>query len=112
VQPLDLAPCVLEVELRPRPVVLQAAMLLGVEQAVEVEARRPLVPGLQDGLSVIQADPPDMLGKLTVGSRQVLRGGAKPLVCCVDLLDESVSLVISVSSPPASVHSIRASFCA
>src|SRR5215212_11220160 len=62
VQPLDLAPCVLEVELRPRSVGLQAAMLLGVEQAVEVEARRPLVPGLQDGLGVVQADPPDVLG--------------------------------------------------
>jgi hypothetical protein len=37
-------------------------MLLGVQQAVEVEACCPLVPGLQDGLGVIQADPPDVLG--------------------------------------------------
>ena len=80
-QPLDLAPCMLEVELRPRPVVLQVAMLLGVEQAFEVEARRPLVPGLQDGLGIVQADPPYVLGKLTVGSRQSNpRGGVKPPV--------------------------------
>jgi hypothetical protein len=55
VQPVHLTPCVLVVELRPRPVGLQAAMLLGVEQAVEVEARCSLVLGLQDGLCVASA---------------------------------------------------------
>src|SRR5215217_2859223 len=68
VQPLDLAPCMLKVEIRPRPDALQAAMLIGVQQAVEVEARRPLVLGLQDGLCIVQADPPDILGQLAVGA--------------------------------------------
>jgi hypothetical protein len=39
VQPLDLAPCVLVVEISFRSVGLQAPMLVGVEQAIEVEAR-------------------------------------------------------------------------
>jgi hypothetical protein len=68
VQPLDLAPCVLVVEISSRSVGLQAAMLIGVEQAVEVEARRPLVLGLQDSLCIVQADPPDILGELAVGA--------------------------------------------
>jgi hypothetical protein len=46
VLPVHLPPGVLVVELRPCPVGLQAAMLLGVEQAVEVEARCSLVLGL------------------------------------------------------------------
>jgi hypothetical protein len=46
VQPVHLTPGVLVVELRPGPDVLQAAMLLGVEQAIEVEASCPLVLGL------------------------------------------------------------------
>jgi hypothetical protein len=46
VKPVHFTPCVLEVEFRPRPDALQAAMLLGVQQAVEVEARCPLVLGL------------------------------------------------------------------
>src|SRR5918999_4042254 len=78
------------VELRPRPLSLQAAMLVGVEQAVEVEARGPLVLGLQDGLGVVQSDPPDVLGELAVGSHQILCGGAQLTVCRVDLLDERV----------------------
>jgi|SRR5215208_8037964 hypothetical protein len=65
-------------------------MLVGVEQAVEVEARRPLVLGLKDRFGVIQADPPDVLGELAVGPRQFLRGGAQPAVRCVDLPDERV----------------------
>jgi len=68
VQPLDLAPSVLEVEISSRSVDLQAAMILGVEQAVEVEARRSLVLGLQDSLCIVQADPPDILGELAVGA--------------------------------------------
>jgi hypothetical protein len=48
VQPLDLAFCVLEVEFRPRPVFLQAAMLLSIKQAVEVEAGCSLVLGLEE----------------------------------------------------------------
>jgi hypothetical protein len=55
VQPVHLTPGVLVVELRPRPVGLQAAMRLGVEQAVEVEARCSLVLGSQDGLCVASA---------------------------------------------------------
>jgi hypothetical protein len=55
VQPVHLASGVLVVELRPRPISLQAAVLVGVEQAVEVEARRPLVLRLQDRLGVVQA---------------------------------------------------------
>jgi len=52
VQPLDLAPCVLVVEISFPSVGLQATMFVGVEQAVEVEAGCPLVLGLQDGLGV------------------------------------------------------------
>jgi hypothetical protein len=64
VQPLDLAPHVLVVEISSRSVGLQASMLVGVEQAVEVEARRPPVLGLQDSLCIVQADPPEVLGEL------------------------------------------------
>jgi hypothetical protein len=46
VQPVHLTPCVLAVELCPCPDVLQAAVLVGVKQAIEVEARCPLVLGL------------------------------------------------------------------
>jgi hypothetical protein len=81
---------VLVVEFRPRPDVLQAAVLVGVEQAVEVEARCPLVLGLKDRLGVVKADPPYVLGKLTVGSCQILRCGAQLTVCRVDLLDERI----------------------
>src|SRR5215211_6785853 len=52
VQPLDLTPCVLVVEISFRSVVLYATMFVGVEQAVEIETRCPLVLGLQDGLGV------------------------------------------------------------
>src|SRR5215210_4432337 len=90
VQPLDLASCVLEVELRPRPVGLQAAMLLSIKQAVEVEAGSSLVLGLEDGLGVVQADPPNMLCELTVGVRQLLRSGIQTTVRRVNLLDECV----------------------
>src|SRR5919112_2745480 len=90
VKPVHLTPCVLEVEIRPRPDVLQASMLLGVEQAVDVEGRCPLVLGLQDSLSIVQADPPDVLGELAVGSHQILCGGAQPTVGRVNLLDERV----------------------
>src|SRR3712207_5398508 len=65
-------------------------MLVGVEQAVEVEARSPLVLCLKNGLGVVQADPPDVLGELAVGSHQILCGGAQPTVCRVNLLDERV----------------------
>src|SRR5919107_1932128 len=74
VKPVHLTPCMLKVEIRPRPDALQAAMLVGVEQAVEIEARCPLVLGLQDGLSVIQADPPDVLGQFAVSACQILCG--------------------------------------
>jgi hypothetical protein len=80
----------LKVEIRPRPDALQAAMLSGVEQAVEVEAGRPLVLGLQDSLCIVQADPPDILGELAVGAYQLFRSGAQPPVGCVDLFDERV----------------------
>src|SRR5215217_2278620 len=90
VQPLNLTPGVLVVELRPRPDALQAAMLLGVEQAVEIEARCPLVLSLQDGLGIVQADPPNILGELAVGSHQFLGGGAKQTVGRVNLFDERV----------------------
>src|SRR5215208_4916952 len=90
VQPVHLTPGVLVVELRPRPDVLQAAVLVGVEQAVEVEARCPLVLGLKDRLGVLQADPPYVLGELTVGSCQILRCGAQLTVRRVDLLDQRI----------------------
>src|SRR5919199_62228 len=76
-------------------------MLLGVEQAIEIEARCPLVLCLQDGLGVVQADPPDVLGELAVGSHQILCGGAKPTVGHVNLLDEcAVGHRHHFSSPP------------
>src|SRR3712207_4500948 len=83
-------------------------MLIGVEQAVEVEARGPLVLGLQDSLGVVQADPPDVLGELSVGSHQILCGGAQPTVCRVNLLDERVVGHRRLPSPPpVSLPSIR-----
>src|SRR4051794_1673215 len=87
-QPFDLEFGVLEVELCPGHVILQAHVLFCVEQAVEVEVGRPLVLGLQDGLGVVQAHPPDVPGELAVGAREVLRGGAQPPVRRGDLLDE------------------------
>src|SRR5215203_5907751 len=65
-------------------------MLLGVEQAVEVQARRPLVLCLQDSLGVIKSDPPYVLGELTVDACQVFRGSAQLKVCRVDLLDQRI----------------------
>jgi hypothetical protein len=50
-------------------------MLAGVEQAVEVEASRPLVLGLEVRLGVVLAYPPCVLGELAVRSVRVLRGG-------------------------------------
>ncbi len=91
-QPLHLTPRVLVVELRPRPGVLQAAVLVGVEQAVEVEARRPLILSLQNRLGVVQSNPPDVLGERAVGASQVLRSGAQPTVRLVDLLDQRVAV--------------------
>jgi hypothetical protein len=90
VQPLDLAPGVLEVELSSRSVGLQTQMLVGVEQAFEVEARCPLVLGLKNRLGVIQAYSQDVLGQLAVGACQFLRGGAQPTVRYIDLFDERV----------------------
>jgi hypothetical protein len=90
VQPLNLAPRVLVFELRSSPVGLQAAMLVGIEQAVQVEARRPLVLRLQNCLGIVQADPPDVLSERAFGNRQVLRSGAQPTVSSVDLLDQRV----------------------
>src|SRR5215213_8508724 len=65
-------------------------MFVRVEQAVEIEARCPLVLGLQDGIGVVQADPPNILSELAVGSHQFLGGSAKPTVRQVNLLDECV----------------------
>jgi hypothetical protein len=102
VQPVHLTPGVLVVELRPCPDVLQAAVLVGVEQAVEVEARRPLVLGLKDRLGVVKADPPYVLGELAVGSGQILRCGAQLTVCRVDLLDQRIIVYRRLlSSTPA-----------
>ena len=97
-QPLHLAPRVPLVELGPRPVGLQAAVLVGVEQAVEVEARRPLVLRLEDRLSVVQPDPPNVLGELAVGARQGFRRGDQPAVGRGYLLYQRV--VIRRPSPP------------
>src|SRR5919107_505513 len=90
VKPVHLTLCILKVEIRSRPDALQAAMLSGVEQAVEVEAGRPLVLGLQDSLCIVQADPPDVLGELAVGAYQLFRSGAQPPVGCIYLFDERV----------------------
>src|SRR5215207_4954238 len=65
-------------------------MLLGVEKAVEVDARRPLVLGLQDSLCIVQPNPLDVLGELTVGAYQLSRSDAQPTLGCVDLFDERV----------------------
>ena len=63
-------------------------MLVGVQQAVEVEASGPLVLRLQDSLGIVQTDPPDVLDERAVGPRQVLRGGPQTPVRLVDLLDQ------------------------
>ena len=68
-QPLNLAPCVLVFDLRPSSVGLKAAVLVGIEQAVQVEARRPLVLRLQNCLGIVQADPPDVLSERAFGNR-------------------------------------------
>ena len=78
------------IELRPRPVGLQATVLVGVEQAVEVEARRPLVLRLQDSLGVVQTNPPDVLGERAVGARQGFRCITQPTVSYVDLLYQCI----------------------
>jgi hypothetical protein len=44
---------VLVVKLRPRSIGFQATMLAGVEQTVEIKARRSLVLRLQDRLGVV-----------------------------------------------------------
>src|SRR5215218_10871126 len=76
-------------------------MFVGVEQAVEIEARCPLVLCFQDGLGVVHADPPDVLCELTVGSHQILCGVAQPTVRRVNLLDEcAVGHRHHFSSPP------------
>jgi hypothetical protein len=85
VQPFYLAPGVLVIKLCPRSIGLQVAVLVGVEQAIEVEASGPLVLGLQDRLGVVQADPPDVLGERAIGARQFLRGDAQSPVRLVDL---------------------------
>jgi hypothetical protein len=111
VQPVHLTPGVLVVEFRPRPDVLQAAVLVGVEQAVEVEARCPLVLCLKDRLGVVKADPPYVLGELTVGSCQILRGGAQLTVCQL-ISSINASLFIGVSSPrlwPVRLRHVRRS---
>jgi hypothetical protein len=53
VKPVHLTPRVLEVEIGSPSVGLQAAILVGVEQAVEVEARCPLVLCFKDRLGVV-----------------------------------------------------------
>jgi hypothetical protein len=63
-------------------------MLIGVQQAVEVEASGPLVLRLQDSLGIVQTDPPDVLDEQAVGPRQVLRGDPQTPVRLVDLLDQ------------------------
>jgi hypothetical protein len=98
VQPLDLAPCVLVVEFSFRSVVLQASMLIGVEQAVEVEARCPLVLCLQDSLGVVQPDPLDLRGQLTVGACQISVAAFSRRYA--ELISSmSASLVIGITSP-------------
>ena len=74
-QPLHLAPRVPLVELGPGPLGVQAAVLVCVEQAVEVEARSPLVFRLQDRLGVVQPDPPDVLCQRAIGASQGFRRG-------------------------------------
>ena len=97
-QPLHLAPCVPLVELGPRPGDVEATVLVGVEQAIEVEARRPLVFRLQDSLGVVQPDPPNVLGELAVGARQDFRRGDQPAVGRGYLLYQRV--VVRRPSPP------------
>ena len=96
-QPFHLAPSVLVIELRPRPVSLKAAILVGVEQAFEVEAGGPLVLGLQDRLGVIQTDPSDVLCERSA----LVRSSAATLKRRYASLISSTSawLIIAVSSP-------------
>jgi hypothetical protein len=63
-------------------------MLVGVQQAVEVEASGPLVLRLQDSLGIVQTDPPEVLDERAVGPRQVLRGHTQTPLGLVDLLDQ------------------------
>lgn len=74
-RPSNLTLFVLEVALGLRPVTLQATMLVGVEQPVEVEASRPLVLGLEVRLGAVLAYPPCVLGELAVRYIRVLRTG-------------------------------------
>lgn len=104
-QPLHLAPGVLVVELSPRPVGVEATVLVRVEQAVEVEAGRPLVLRLEDRLGVVQPDPPDMLGKLAIRARQDFRSRVQPAVRFVYLPDQRVV----VRRPSSSVPPVSAS---
>ncbi len=104
-QPLHLAPRVPLVELGPRPGGVEATVLVGVEQAVEVEASRPLVFRLQDSLGVVQPDSPDVLGELAVGGRQGFRRGVQPPVGRVYLPYQRVV----VRRPPSSVPPVSAS---
>ena len=106
-QPLHLAPRVLVVELGPRPVGVQATVLVGVEQAVEVEAGRPLVFCLEYRLGVVQPDPPDVPGELAVGARQGFRRGVQPAVGFVYLLDQRVVVRRPSSSGPPVSASVR-----
>ena len=80
----------LVVKLRPRSIGLQTTMLPGVEQTIEIKARRSLVLRLQDRLGVVQADPPNVLGERAVSTRQSFCSVTQPTVCFVDLLDQSV----------------------
>jgi hypothetical protein len=99
-QPVYLVPGVPVIEFRPRPLGFQAAVLVGVQQALEVEARRPLVLGLQDRLGIVQADPPDTLGERALGADQGFRGGTQPTVRLFYLLDERLVGRFPASSPP------------
>src|SRR5829696_7149785 len=110
VQPLHLAPGVLVVEFGSRPVGLQAAMVVGVEQDFQVEARSPLVLCFQDRLRVIESNPSDVLGQLAVGPRQFVRGGAQPKVRRINLLDKRVALHRRLlSSTPVSLPLVLSS---
>ncbi len=84
-------------------------MLVGVEQAIEVEARRPLVFRLQDSLGVVQPDPPDVLGELAVGARQGFRRGVKPPVGRAYLLYQRVVVRRPSSPGPAASASVSTS---
>jgi len=97
------------VELGPRPVGVEAAVLVGVEQAVEVEARRPLVFRLQNSLGVVQPDPPNVLCELAVGARQGFRRGDQPAVGRGYLLYQRVVVRRPSSPGPAASASVSTS---